>query len=736
MPINFQEMNKKKETGKWLSDDTKNKLVEFLNYMETLKKKENDPFTLTQDRIELNETFEKGGYAESIREILNPKDEESFNKAAENLNNLNDFFHKTSSLGISYYSIMVQAMSDELIILNLEDRKKKVDRPLAELNKALDLNMNLSDVEYDVNELFGWEDKDNDYKKPDEDDKDLQRDASELLKSLDEYSVKNEAPAPSELLIPQDDINVQDEEKRFKLEEPYSEEAINAYRIYFYNKEYITGLNGIKDKIATLASGIFGFKLDGDEDEWLFDDMNLKDSRYDAMVKAVVKLVKDLGDHKKDPTDIRESFIGLYETSINYYNAHCGIFWKPRKGTEGRIRLDIADKISDIIPNLVNTYNDLKRSVSYMEDKEHNAFGNLPYEEIKKEAEKFEKKYNFDIAPTGFKNKCIRRKGHKNLTYSEMEIRSQKQLEMKKIIKGFTKTFARNYEYTKDIDDYLTLKTKMSIKDMAKYYTAKKYLDKAYYPGATSNDLVDMVARFSKDGFKREYEALARNPAFITTMRQYRNKGFSKWMKFENKNIKNIKNIEDFKSELLNQDTEIQNKVAKKIEDFESELSQKAENKIYNRKLAWTRYVMKQNTSKMKTKEVARIIALQILTSPKGKKLVYGLINDGDKEMKKFEGFIFDYLVKKECLIDKNNNNNQITGIKVESIFDNNVLREDIIQEYNKELQSDMSALNIQPNNNNQNLIEFQDQDSKELYNKNGNVRDNKISNNTRRLNH
>ena len=716
MGITYQQMLEKKKNKTWITDAIKGKLKYLVSYMENLAQWREMPSGDKQffnDIMDASEAFRKEGFSKSIREILDPTSEEQFNEASKKLNGLNEFFHRKTKSGVSYYT----ALMDRLNINELDDRKSNVDTPLSELNKALDLKMNLTDVEAEYNNKKGWVDPDEEYKERDEDVENSEKEinlAPPPLINIAPPNINIAPPIKNEIVINPPNIILNEEEKKalenmknpevieqkapveerhFKLEEPFSKESINAYRIYFYNDEYKTGLEGLKKRIFELKNQLLVYSqnqsYDDEKDEVIIEG----GKRYKAMVKAFIKMEEDLGDPNTPPSEIRESFINLYKTSVTYYNAHCGILWKPRAGTNERIRLDVADTITNIMPNLLNTYNNLRRSVCYIEDDKKNAYGNLPYAEIEKKANEFNKKYNFDIASPYFISKCVKRTGNEKLSYVNMELRSQDQLRMKKKIKGFTKTFARNYEYTRHIDDYLTIKPKMSITDKAKYFTAKKYLDKAYNPEATAGELMTMEENFSKDAFKKEYEALAKNPAFINIMKKYPKKGFSKWI-------------------------EAEKKVEELIDGFNKELNEKAGHSTYYKINRWTSYVWQSQegnggqyeSEEKKPAKAARIIALQILTSPKGRNLVHGLINDDqEKLLGNFVNYIADYLNRKGIIYEQN----EIRTNKIAAAFSNNVLRENIIKDYSNKLQRDMKAGNRQPNNNIQNQNGVQNQNKK-----------------------
>ena len=117
---------------------------------------------------------------------------------------------------------------------------------------------------------------------------------------------------------------------------------------------------------------------------------------------------------------------------------------------------------------------------------------------------------------------------------------SRLQLDLKKKLEKISKTMLKNYEYTKGIDSYLTMKRNMSVEDKAKYYKMSEVLDSVYKTTATPEEVENIVRSFKTSEFNRQVKALANNRSFRNCMNQHREDGkaFSKWKEISKDVIK------------------------------------------------------------------------------------------------------------------------------------------------------------------------------------------------------
>ena len=237
---------------------------------------------------------------------------------------------------------------------------------------------------------------------------------------------------------------------------------------------------------------------------------------YQRMAKALQNTLNKIADRKETPAEIERSLLLLSKKTEDYLKS-AGNSNDP---IEAR-RITGANVLKSNLPQIMNVYRQLRREVSMVDNEAGENYMNLPLAEVKEKALALEKEHEDDLED--MPNWKIKPDFH------EMKMVSDAQIRFRKILHKQTKTFAENYNPNKGIDAYMTLKPKMSMTDLAKYYLCKKKMDELHRPGITPAEANTFIEGFSASALKKEYEALAKNPNFIRCMKQNPKTGFSKW---------------------------------------------------------------------------------------------------------------------------------------------------------------------------------------------------------------
>ena len=264
------------------------------------------------------------------------------------------------------------------------------------------------------------------------------------------------------------------------------------------------------------------------------DDRNNSSKKYNKMAECLDKVISFLDEDNKKPAplDVKAALKQLYLASLDYYNSHVGVITGPISDY-GQARLGVADYLTDNIPEMINTYDNLRRGVCSYVAEDGLAYGNKPFNEIvyknnelMMEIKKISKE-DYDSISARYQDKE---------KIKDVRRASAEQLAFKKKFKGISKTMLKNYEYTKNIDDYLSMKKDMSIYDKAKYYLMKEMLDKAYRPDITYSEVKAINDSFNAATFRREVKKLAANESFKRCVRNNPDKALSEWKKRQAEN--------------------------------------------------------------------------------------------------------------------------------------------------------------------------------------------------------
>ena len=255
---------------------------------------------------------------------------------------------------------------------------------------------------------------------------------------------------------------------------------------------------------------------------------------YQKMAKALQNTLDKLADPRVKPSEIEKSMVILAAKTEDY--------WKSARNSKDPVemrRITGASVLKGNLPQILNVYGQLRRDVSMVSDEAGVSYMDLPLAEVKKKAVDLEQFHEDDLEDMpNWKSKP---------EFQDVRKVSNAQLAMRKAIHKLTKTFGEKYDPSRGIDYYMTLKPKMSTTDLAKYYLCKKKMDEIYRPGISPAEANTIVERFSATEFKKEYEALAKNPNFIRCMSQNPKNGFSKWESIQARTDATVKSVVDEK---------------------------------------------------------------------------------------------------------------------------------------------------------------------------------------------
>jgi len=255
---------------------------------------------------------------------------------------------------------------------------------------------------------------------------------------------------------------------------------------------------------------------------------------YQQMAKAFQDTLDKIKNPEKTPAEIEKSILALAKKTDD--------FCKSAKDTNDpteKSRLLGANVLKNNLPQIINVYRQLRRNVSMVSNETGENYMNLPLSQVKAKAFALEKEHEDDLEDMpNWKSKP---------DFQDAKKVSDAQVKLRTSMYKLTKTFVSNFNTNKGIDDYMTLKPKMSMTDMAKYYLCKKKMDEIHQPGITPAEARTIVEGFNPAKFKKEYEALAKNPNFIRCVKQNPKNGFSKWESIQLQTDVTVKAIENEK---------------------------------------------------------------------------------------------------------------------------------------------------------------------------------------------
>ncbi len=301
-------------------------------------------------------------------------------------------------------------------------------------------------------------------------------------------------------------------------------------------KEYNVVLIGMAGFLNDIKEELKQYQTDAGHN---FDGEQMEGSQaYQNMTQSIEKAYQSLRNYDKNPSEIRKDLLEVYNNAKAYYEDKHGLTGY-KHSDYGKVRLLNSETIKKKIPVLINLFDNARAGVSYIADTNNVAYGNKPFNEINAKAEAYTAEHGnaFDI------------KEFDDINYNLLYEKSVTQMKMKEKLLKFSKRFPKAYEYSKSIDSYLNLKDEVFFIDAAKYFTAKKYLDKVYKPGISSQEAEELYNSFNAKEFEKEYKALANNPAFIENNKLYGGKSLSKWKEIE---AKTDKLIDEYKTEYNN----------------------------------------------------------------------------------------------------------------------------------------------------------------------------------------
>ena len=308
---------------------------------------------------------------------------------------------------------------------------------------------------------------------------------------------------------------------------------------------------------------------------------------YKKMTESLNDMINNMKNHEKTPDEVRTSMVNAYKAACNYYKSHYGFFGI--KGTDkGTDRLGVSEDLVQKLPAFINAYDNMRVGVCYLTDQNNEAYGNRNLNSIKEKADSINQ-----MLP------LLSLEIDQPKSLQDRVAISEAQIKLRNSIRSFSNTMASKYEFTKPYDSLLSIKRNESIKDKAKYFVAKRELDKIFTPDVSRLEAESIQRNFNPKNFKKEYEKLAENPIFKACMTKYPDSGMSKWQKIE---MKTSQKIHDFDSKLkkINLDT----------------LPQRMNDKMFNG--------AEGNAENYQT--LAETITYQILTNPKMRVLVNDMV--------------------------------------------------------------------------------------------------------------
>ena len=457
---------------------------------------------------------------------------------------------------------------------------------------------------------------------PDEINNDIQNEANRVP-MLDEV---NKIPMPPAKELPEvpvinEPILPENREQPEGCANPGRERITNF--ISGYNN-YKKGINGIN---AYLQDARNRLQSTQDDQTKNFGSESREGSRlYQKMTESIYAVQKNLENENATPEQIKASMMAAYKASCNYFATHFGFFGL--KGTDrGDIRLKISENLVKNIPILINAYDNMRVNVCMITDPNGSAYGNASFGTVKAKAEEYAGWYP-----------AIAGEAKEGATMGDQIALSKAQLKMREKIGKFSKTMAVSYGATRPTDDYLIIKPNESITDKAKYLMAKKFLDMVHRPGVTKDRAEAAVSNFNPDQFKLEYEALAKNFAFKSFMRENNNHSMSEWLKLEERTERNRTTYEEKLNNFNNYSSNAQ-------EDYEAAVN------------GFNRIEGFWNTT---YKEVAEIITLRMLNDRTNRSFANNLANatteeDHNSMYSSMVNNVKNYLVRKNALRMKSN---------------------------------------------------------------------------------
>lgn len=295
------------------------------------------------------------------------------------------------------------------------------------------------------------------------------------------------------------------------------------------NKAYLKAYISMRENLSSVYNKLSEFedRLGRTQDNMFnnFDDSYPTEGSYgyQRLVRALVTLKRNLNNNVAYSTVLEECFSELYSAASHYYDDHYGFFGI--KGTDkGSDRLAIAKDLKKIIPVMMNAYHNQCNGISVFQAEDGRGLGEKSQNEMRQ-------KYN-DIVnmfgPEIENDECMSPQPYQNQINT-----SRDQLKLVARVNGLSKTFARNYDYTDDYDKYLTIKQNMTDYDKAKYFTLKKYMDKAFKPGAENSDVRAVIEKVDNGLVRDEYKTLTKNNVFQECMRQNPQNGLVEWKRIE-----------------------------------------------------------------------------------------------------------------------------------------------------------------------------------------------------------
>ena len=356
---------------------------------------------------------------------------------------------------------------------------------------------------------------------------------------------------------------------------------------------------------------------------------------YQQMTKALQDTLNKIADPEKTPAEVEKSMLVLAKKTEDY--------WKSAQNTKDPTeakRVQGANLLKNNLPQIMNVYRQLRRDVSMVSNEAGENYMNLPLSQVKEKAFELEQKHEDDLEDMENWKSAPDFRDAKKV--------SDAQFKLIKSIHKLTKTFAEKFNPNKDIDSFMTLKPKMSMTDMAKYYLCKKKMDEIYRPGITTAEANTIVERFSSTEFKKEYEALAKNPNFIRCVKENPKTGFSKWEDIQARTAATVREIEN----------------EKKAEGYQRTshfMVEKYAKKTGFAYLKGLKQVLAPHLNNLYT-DVANLMAQEILTDPKNRYIAESItMNPAERQLLQMsvmetlkKGKFFDNATPQEATIRLN----------------------------------------------------------------------------------
>lgn len=250
------------------------------------------------------------------------------------------------------------------------------------------------------------------------------------------------------------------------------------------------------------------------------EDVKRSSGSYQKMTACLDNTMTLLKDRTAGYQELRKSIYALYMSGLNYYNDHVGVLGPIRD--YGGARFGVAEEITKLLPGLFNAYTHLHGSLSALKDETGRAWGDKSPSAIEEKAAALAEGMS---APRREKLDGYL----KPYSVKDLLMSSQKQIEFRKKVRKLSKTFALDYDYTKQPDAYLKLKPNMSVADKAKYYLLKELYDQVYRPDAQYEEICAVVSGFNAAQFTQSVGRLAANPAFQRCVRLNPDTAFTVW---------------------------------------------------------------------------------------------------------------------------------------------------------------------------------------------------------------